>query len=114
MTYFSTGHTFEPGLPMVIPVSDHDSMDDLVREIEKGELAIVITRDVRKFRKPVTIVSGLQDRKDAKDITRQLKTKIGTGGTFKDSQIILQGDHREAVKDLLSKMGFKSESIEVY
>ena len=48
------------------------------------------------------------------EITKKMKTKIGTGGTFKDGQIILQGDHRETVKGLLVEMGFKEESIEVY
>jgi translation initiation factor 1 len=95
-------------------VSDYDSMDELIKEIEKEEAAIVITKDIRKYRKPVTVISGLQDRKDLKEITKQLKTKIGTGGTFKDGQIILQGDHRETAKSLLVQMGFKEEAIEVY
>jgi translation initiation factor 1 len=95
-------------------VSDYDSMDELIKEIEKEEAAIVITKDIRKYRKPVTVISGLQDRKDLKEITKQLKTKIGTGGTFKEGQIILQGDHRETAKNLLAQMGFKEEAIEVY
>jgi translation initiation factor 1 len=95
-------------------VSDYDSMDELIKEIEKEEAAIVITKDIRKYRKPVTVISGLQERKDLKDITKQLKTKIGTGGTFKEGQIILQGDHRETAKSLLTQMGFKEEAIEVY
>jgi translation initiation factor 1 len=99
---------------MIISVSDYDSMDELIKEIEKEEAAIVITKDIRKYRKPVTVISGLQDRKDLKGITKQLKTKIGTGGTFKDGQIILQGDHRETAKSLLVQMGFKEEAIEVY
>ena len=98
---------------MMIAVSDHDSMDDLIREIEKGETSIVITKDVRKFRKPVTVISGLQDDKNAKDVTRQLKTSIGTGGTFKNDQIVLQGDHRQTAKDMLMKQGFSEDSIEV-
>jgi translation initiation factor 1 len=89
-------------------------MDELIKEIEKEEAAIVITKDIRKYRKPVTVISGLQDRKDLKEITKQLKTKIGTGGTFKEGQIILQGDHRETAKNLLAQMGFKEEAIEVY
>ncbi len=97
-----------------ISVSDYDSMDELIKEIEKEEAAIVITKDIRKYRKPVTVISGLQERKDLKDITKQLKTKIGTGGTFKEGQIILQGDHRETAKSLLTQMGFKEEAIEVY
>lgn len=99
---------------MIISVSDYDSMDELIKEIEKEEAAIVITKDIRKYRKPVTVITGLQDRKDLKEITKQLKTKIGTGGTFKDGQIILQGDHRETAKSLLVQMGFKEEAIEVY
>lgn len=95
-------------------MSDYDSMDELIKEIEKEEAAIVITKDIRKYRKPVTVISGLQDRKDLKEITKQLKTKIGTGGTFKEGQIILQGDHREATKSLLAEMGFKEDAIEVY
>jgi len=99
---------------IVISVSDYDSMDELIKEIEKEEAAIVITKDIRKYRKPVTVISGLQERKDLKEITKQLKTKIGTGGTFKEGQIILQGDHREATKSLLAEMGFKEDAIEVY
>jgi translation initiation factor 1 len=99
---------------IIISVSDYDSMDELIKEIEKEEAAIVITKDIRKYRKPVTVISGLQERKDLKEITKQLKTKIGTGGTFKEGQIILQGDHREATKSLLAEMGFKEDAIEVY
>ena len=99
---------------IIISVSDYDSMDELIKEIEKEEAAIVITKDIRKYRKPVTVISGLQERKDIKEITKQLKTKIGTGGTFKEGQIILQGDHREATKSLLAEMGFKEDAIEVY
>ena len=91
-----------------------NTLDELIKEIEKEEAAIVITKDIRKYRKPVTVISGLQDRKDLKEITKQLKTKIGTGGTFKEGQIILQGDHRETAKSLLAQMGFKEEAIEVY
>ena len=93
--------------------SDHDSMDDLIKELEKGELHIVVSKEIRKWNKPVTVITGLKDRPDAKDITKTFKTKIGTGGTFKNGQIELQGDHRDTVKDLLVKIGFSEESIEV-
>jgi hypothetical protein len=38
---------------------------------------------------------------------------LGTGGTYKEGQIILQGDHIEDVKKLLIKKGFDERSIEV-
>ncbi len=97
----------------MIVSSDHDSMDELIKELEKGEARIVISKQIRKWNKPVTVISGLQERQDAKDITKSFKTKIGTGGTFKNGQIELQGDHRDTVKGLLLGMGFAEESIEV-
>jgi translation initiation factor 1 len=97
----------------VSSVSDDFTMDELVRELEREEARITISKNIRKWNKPATVISGLQDRKDAKDITKALKTKIGTGGTYKDGQIILQGDHRETVKNILISMGFVEQAIEV-
>ena len=95
-------------------MSDDDfTMDELVRELDRESARVIISKETRKWNKPATVISGLQDRKDAKDITKTLKTKIGTGGTFKDGQIILQGDHRDAVKGMLVSMGFVENAIEV-
>jgi len=55
---------------------------------------IVISKEIRRYKKSTTIVRGLQDRTDIESITRELKTKMGTGGTYKEGQIVLQGDHR--------------------
>ncbi|HKG88729.1 MAG TPA: hypothetical protein VKA95_10410 [Nitrososphaeraceae archaeon] len=38
---------------------------------------------------------------------------MGTGGTYKEGQIVLQGDHRESVKSLLISKGFNEKSIEI-
>ena len=90
-----------------------NSMDDILKELDKQKTRIVISKDVRRFRKIATIVKGLEDRKDIGLITKEMKTKIGTGGTYKDGQIILQGDHREFVKNFLLKKGYDEESIQV-
>ncbi len=94
-------------------MSDEFTMDELVKELDKEKARIIIAKEIRKWNKPSTVISGLHGRKDAPEITRKLKTKIGTGGTFKDGQIILQGDHREAAKAMLISMGFAEDSIEV-
>lgn len=89
------------------------SIDDIVRELDREETKIVISKVIKKFNKPTTVIRGLEERKDAQSIARDLKTKLGTGGTYKAGQIILQGDHRESVKNYLITKGFKQESIEV-
>ena len=44
---------------------------------------------------------------DLKKIASELKNRCGTGGSVKDSVIMIQGDHRETVKAELKKRGFK-------
>lgn len=46
------------------------------------------------------------------DLAKKLKNHCGTGGTYKKevkAQIELQGDQREKVEALLSKLGFKTK-----
>ena len=89
------------------------SIDDIVRELDREEKDIVISKEIKKYNKPTTVVRGLEERNDVQLIARELKTKLGTGGTYKAGQIILQGDHRESVKNFFIAKGFKRESIEI-
>jgi translation initiation factor 1 len=90
-----------------------NSMDDILRELDKEKTRIIISKDIRRFRKVATVIKGLQDRQDLESITKEMKTRIGTGGTCKDGQIILQGDHRDYVKKFLLNKGYEEGSIEV-
>jgi translation initiation factor 1 len=87
------------------------SMDDILKELDTEKATIAVSKDIRKFNKPVTIVQGLQSHKDVQSITKLLKNKIGTGGTYKDGKIILQGNHKEAVIKLLIALGFDEKVI---
>jgi translation initiation factor 1 len=88
-------------------------MDDILKELDKEKARVIISKDIRRFRKVATVVKGLHERPDIESITKEMKTKIGTGGTYKDGQIILQGDHRDYVKNFLLKKGYDEGSIEV-
>lgn len=60
--------------------------------------------------KTVTVISGFgKDDGDLKQLATNLKNICGSGGSVKDSIIIIQGDHREAVKSELEKQGFRTK-----
>lgn len=92
---------------------DSLSIKEIVHQLDLEEMNIIISKDIRKFNKLTTVIRGIDDSKNIKSISKELKTKLGTGGSIKDGQIILQGDHRQAVKKLLITRGFKQESIEI-
>ncbi|MFP5384601.1 MAG: translation initiation factor [Bacteriovoracia bacterium] len=58
--------------------------------------------------KNVTVVFELPDNESYfNDLQKKLKGLCGTGGTFKNNRIEIQGDHREKIKAYLEKVGFK-------
>lgn len=80
-------------------------------EREKGGY-VTIKCVPRKYKKLVTLVQGLPA--DALDRTaKELKTKLACGGTAKDGEIVLQGEHKNKVKEILLKMGYSAENIVV-
>jgi translation initiation factor 1 len=81
-----------------------------VREREEKRITVYTT--TRKFRKPVTIIEGV-DKNHGKEITKTLKKKLACGGSFKEGHIELQGNHKAQIKDVLVKLGFDPEQIEI-
>jgi translation initiation factor 1 len=56
--------------------------------------------------KGVTLVTGFDlAPNDLKVLAKKLKKSCSTGGTIKDGIIEIQGDHREALKSQLEKLG---------
>jgi translation initiation factor 1 len=58
--------------------------------------------------KLVTVVRGLKgEESDLPALLSSLKTTCGAGGTLKEEQLELQGDHTERVRALLVSLGYK-------
>jgi translation initiation factor 1 len=66
--------------------------------------------DRRASGRVVTVVTGLPGTEATKAaLAREMRAACGTGGTFKDGAVELQGDHRERVEAFLSARALKSK-----
>src|SRR3989344_7755093 len=84
---------------------------DVFKEIAKRERHITVTTVTRRYGKKTTLVSGFDKAVDIKNVAKSLKETLACGGTVKDNNIELQGDHQKQVKSLLVKLGFAESSI---
>ncbi|MFQ3274913.1 MAG: translation initiation factor 1 [Candidatus Nanohaloarchaea archaeon] len=83
--------------------------DDIARDEQK----ITVKIDTRSFGKEMTVIEGLSDDVDLSELSSTLKSKLACGGTAKNGQIQLQGDHTHRIKDVLAEEGFDKSQIEV-
>lgn len=92
------------------------STEDIEREVEqekavaekaKMKLRVAIDRKNRSG-KTVTVVTGFDNEESASSLAKTIKTKLGTGGSVKDCEIVLQGDLRDKVLPILLKEGYAS------
>lgn len=78
---------------------------------EKQLLRVSLDKRNRKG-KAVTLVTGFTGTDDdLQELGKLLKTKCGVGGSAKEDEIIVQGDHRQKVLDILQKEGYAKSRI---
>ena len=62
--------------------------------------------------KPITIIEGYTGAdSDFKQLSREIKQLLSVGGSFKNEQIIIQGDYRDRIMKFLQEKGFKSKRV---
>jgi len=79
--------------------------------IEREAQKIRVFVESRKFNKPITVIEGITE--NAKGVASQLKARLACGGTYKNNHIELQGDHRKRIKEILVKLGYSEDQIEL-
>lgn len=76
---------------------------------ERQRLTVTIDRR-RRAGKQVTLVSGFAGaEEDLRELARNLKVKLGAGGSASDGEIVIQGDFRDKVTALLQGMGYNAK-----
>ncbi|MFN4000190.1 translation initiation factor [Algoriphagus sp.] len=95
---YSTSDSFEYNL------GDQDSAETLPANQQK--LKVLLDKKSRAG-KQVTLVEGfVGSEDDLKELGKLLKNKCGVGGSTKDGEILIQGDHRDKVLQVLLAAGY--------
>ena len=62
--------------------------------------------------KVVTLIKGFKgNTKELKKLGKTPKNALGVGGTIKNGEIIIQGNSRDKIMDILQKMGHEVKRV---
>ncbi len=76
---------------------------------QKSPLRVLIDRKGRKG-KTATIVEGFTGSDEQlQQLAKTLKQRLGTGGSARDGEILIQGERREDVAEMLRSLGYKTK-----
>jgi len=95
---FSTDPNFKP---------EQDETPKIATIVPAQQLLKVRLETKHRAGKAVTLITGFAGTDDdIESLGKMLKTFCGTGGSVKDGEIIVQGDHRDKVMQWLIKNGY--------
>ena len=99
---YSTAESFEYSY-------NADSQNQDTLKPAQQNLKVMLDKKQRAGKK-VTLISGFVGAEDdLKELGKKLKSKCGVGGTVKDGEILIQGDFRDRVIEILIAEGFKAK-----
>lgn len=95
--------------PDHVPSNEPEPIEEKILWIQAEPM---ICKFEKRKGKPTTIIEGYSGTdEDFKILAKELKTKLSVGGTFKDDAIIIQGDYRDKIMEMLKNKGFKVKRV---
>ena len=101
LTVYSTNPNFE-----------YDEDNHEVITLEPSDQLLEVCIDKHRAGKTAIIIKGyVGNLSEIKDLSKKLKTKCGVGGSVKNGEIIIQGNVRDKIMDILKQDGYRYKRV---
>ena len=88
-----------------------DEEEDEALVPHEQKLRVLIDRKQRKGKSATLIEGFVGPTDDLKELGKLLKSKCGVGGTVKDGDIMIQGEFRDKIMDILKSEGYNVKRV---
>lgn len=97
---YSTNQNFE---------YDYGNDEEETLSLDQQDLRVWLDKKHRGGKIASVVKGFIGSETDLKDLAKLLKSKCGVGGSAKDGEIIIQGDHRDKILKILLDEGYKAK-----
>jgi len=88
---------------------DYDQGEEETLAPEEQDLRVWLDKKHRGGKTASVVKNFVGSADDLKDLAKILKSKCGVGGSAKDGEIIIQGDHRDKIMKILLDVGYHAK-----
>ena len=95
-----------------VPQVDETPESTIIKPAKKRQSEPLRVELDKRNGKPATLVTEFLGKdSELKELAKLLKVKCGAGGSSRDGEILVQGDFRMKIVDILLEMGYKVKKI---